>query len=74
MMVSPTRVAEPSTILVLSAMPTQNPARSYSPSAYMSGISAVSPPSRAQPASRQPLATPAITVSAVSTSSLPVAK
>ena len=33
-----------------STAPTEKPARSYSPSAYMPGISAVSPPIRAQPA------------------------
>ena len=37
------------------------PARSYSPSAYMPGSSAVSPPSSAQPACLQPSAMPAIT-------------
>ncbi len=44
------------------------------PPAYMPGISAVSPPTRAQPASRQPSAMPAITARACATSSLPVAK
>ncbi len=74
MMASPTRMDEPSTMRALSTRPTQNPARSYSPGAYISGISAVSPPSSAQPARRQPSATPEMTLAATSTSSLPVAK
>src|SRR3546814_7260690 len=36
-----------------STAPTVKPARSYSPSGYMPGISAVSPPIKAQPAIRQ---------------------
>jgi hypothetical protein len=39
-------------IRLFSTTPTANPARSYSPSAYIPGISAVSPPISAQPASR----------------------
>ena len=42
--------------------PTQNPARSNSPGRVMSGSSAVSPPSRAQPTSRQPAAMPSTSV------------
>ncbi|MNY17266.1 hypothetical protein D3C86_1505720 [compost metagenome] len=64
----------PSMILRFSTAPTAKPARSYSPSGYMLGISAVSPPISAQPASSQPWAIPWITVAAVSTSSLPQAK
>ncbi len=41
-----------------STAPTAKPARSYSPSGYMLGISAVSPPISAQPASSQPRAMP----------------
>ena len=52
----------------------RNPARSYSPSGYMPGISAVSPPISAQPASSQPWAIPLTTSAAVSTWSLPQAK
>ena len=40
----------------------------------MPGISAVSPPTSAQPDKRQPSAMPAITASAIPPSSLPVAK
>ena len=57
-----------------STAPTVKPARSYSPGGYMSGISAVSPPIRAQPASSQPRAMPETTDTVVSTCSLPVAK
>ena len=41
-----------------STTPTQNPARSNSPGSIRPGCSAVSPPTSAQPASRQPSATP----------------
>ena len=41
-----------------SAAPTMKPARSYSPAAYMPGISAVSPPIRAHPFFLQPRAIP----------------
>ena len=41
-----------------------NPARSYSPSAYMPGISAVSPPMSAQPLFLQPRAMPDTTLAA----------
>jgi hypothetical protein len=64
----------PSMALDFSTTPTAKPARSYSPSGYMPGISAVSPPISAQPASSQPLAMPPTTEAAVSTSSLPQAK
>ena len=50
------------------------PARSYSPSAYMSGISAVSPPIKAAPACWHPSAIPETTFAAISISSLPQAK
>ena len=53
----------------LSTTPTAKPARSYSPGGYMPGSSAVSPPSSAQPARRQPSAMPSITRVACSTSS-----
>ncbi|CFN79844.1 Uncharacterised protein [Bordetella pertussis] len=58
----------------LSTAPTAKPARSYSPSGYIPGISAVSPPISAQPASSQPRAIPPTTAAAVSTDSLPQAK
>ena len=64
----------PVKILDFSTAPTAKPARSYSPSGYMPGISAVSPPIKAQPESSQPLAMPPITAAAVSTCSLPQAK
>jgi hypothetical protein len=44
---------------VRSTAPTAKPARSKSPFGYMPGISAVSPPSRQQPPSMHPAATPA---------------
>ncbi len=47
---SPVRTFEPSINCDFSTAPTVNPAISYSPSAYMPGISAVSPPTKAQPA------------------------
>ena len=56
-----------------STAPTAKPARSYSPSGYMPGISAVSPPISAHPDSSQPLAMPPTTDAAVSTDSLPQA-
>ena len=71
---SPCCTAEPSFSSLFSTAATVKPARSYSPGAYMSGISAVSPPISAQPASVQPLAMPPTTAAAVSMSSLPVAK
>ncbi len=49
-----------------STAPTMKPARSYSPSAYMPGISAVSPPISAQPLLRQPRAIPSTTSAATS--------
>ena len=55
-------------------VPTAKPARSYSPAGYMLGISAVSPPISAQPASSQPSAMPLITCVATPLSSLPQAK
>ena len=61
-------------IALFSTTPTAKPARSYSPAGYMLGISAVSPPISAQPASSQPRATPLITSVALATSSLPQAK
>jgi hypothetical protein len=67
-------MVRPSMIFDFSTAPTAKPARSYSPSGYMPGISAVSPPISAQPASSQPLAMPPTTSAAVSTSSLPQAK
>ena len=39
-------------------MPTANPAISNLPFSYVSGISAVSPPTRSQPANLQPLKIP----------------
>ena len=48
----------PSRIFDFSTAPTAKPARSYSPAGYMPGISAVSPPISAQPASSQPWAMP----------------
>ncbi len=71
---SPSAIVLPSMILLFSTAPTAKPARSYSPSGYMPGISAVSPPISAQPDSSQPCAMPLTTVAAVSTSSLPHAK
>ncbi|MCY1212281.1 hypothetical protein D9M72_240140 [compost metagenome] len=64
----------PVRIFDFSTAPTAKPARSYSPAGYMPGISAVSPPMRAQPESSQPRAMPPTTAAAVSTSSLPQAK
>ena len=54
----PGRTAAPSMIFACSTTPTAKPARSYSPGAYRSGSSAVSPPISAQLAWRQPSATP----------------
>ena len=71
---SPARSLLESTSFDFSTAPTVKPARSYSPGGYMSGISAVSPPISAHPASSQPLAMPATTSTVVPTSSLPVAK
>ena len=71
---SPLRTFAPSSSCDFSTAPTAKPARSYSPGGYMSGISAVSPPIRAQPDSVQPAAIPPTTATVVSTSSLPVAK
>ncbi len=71
---SPSRTLAPSRSFDFSTAATQKPARSYSPGGYMSGISAVSPPIRAQPDSSQPLAMPLTTATVVSTCSLPVAK
>jgi hypothetical protein len=51
-----------------STAPTAKPARSKSPLAYSPGISAVSPPIRAQPDSLQARAMPSTTVAAESTS------
>ncbi|MOA29508.1 hypothetical protein D3C78_1505260 [compost metagenome] len=56
--VSPAVIEVPLMILLLSTTPTVNPAISYSPSAYIPGISAVSPPINAQPDSLQPSAIP----------------
>ncbi len=56
-----------------SATPTAKPARSYSSSAYMPGISAVSPPIRPAPACTQPSATPETTCSSRAGSFLPQA-
>ena len=56
---SPALTFEPSMSFDFSTTPTVKPAMSYSPSAYMPGISAVSPPTSAHPAWRQPSATPA---------------
>ena len=53
----PTR--PPSISSVRSTTPMQKPARSNSPGSISPGCSAVSPPTRAQPASRQPSATAA---------------
>ena len=61
-------------IASFSTTPTAKPARSYSPAAYMPGISAVSPPISAQFACSQPVAMPPMTAAATSTSSLPLAK
>ena len=58
----------------LSTQPTAKPAKSYSPAGYMPGISAVSPPTKAQPDCSQPSAIPLITNAAVPTSNLPQAK
>ncbi|MNT24184.1 hypothetical protein D3C72_1596440 [compost metagenome] len=71
---SPACTFWPVRILLFSTAPTAKPARSYSPSGYMPGISAVSPPISAQPDSSQPLAMPPTTAAAVSTWSLPQAK
>jgi hypothetical protein len=56
---SPARTLLPSSSFDFSTAPTVNPARSYSPGGYMSGISAVSPPINAHPDSSQPFAMPA---------------
>ncbi len=45
-------------ISLFSTTPTANPAKSYSPSGYIPGISAVSPPTRAHPDWAQPSAIP----------------
>ena len=74
MSTSPLRTLLPSSSSDFSTAATQNPARSYSPGGYMSGISAVSPPISAQPDNSQPRAMPPTTAAAGSTSSLPVAK
>src|SRR3546814_10270799 len=58
---SPAATRPPSRNSDFSTPATQNPARSYSPGGYMSGISAVSPPTSAQPASSQPRAMPPTT-------------
>ena len=71
---SPGVMSRPVRIFDFSTAPTAKPARSYSPSGYMPGISAVSPPIRAQPLSSQPRAMPPTTAAAMSTSSLPQAK
>jgi len=70
----PAATLAPSRIFDFSTAPTAKPARSYSPSGYMPGISAVSPPISAQPASSQPRAMPPTTWAAVSTSRRPQAK
>ena len=59
---SPAATARPSRRSSRSTTPTQVAARSRSSGRMTPGCSAVSPPSRAQPASRQPAATPATTV------------
>ena len=64
----------PVKIFDFSTAPTAKPAKSYSPAGYMPGISAVSPPIKAQPDNSQPLAMPPTTAAAVSTSNLPQAK
>ncbi len=74
MTASPGAIDRPSMTADFSTTPTANPARSYSPSGYMPGISAVSPPIRAHPASSQPAAMPPITRAATSTSSLPASE
>ena len=56
---SPAPTARPSSRSSRSTTPTQVAARSRSSGRITPGCSAVSPPSRAQPASRQPAATPA---------------
>ena len=60
--------------LVRKILERAKPAKSYSPAGYMPGISAVSPPIKAQPASSQPRAMPFTTSVATATSSLPQAK
>jgi hypothetical protein len=71
---SPGRTRDGSRRLLLSTSPTQNPARSNRPASRVPGCSAVSPPSSAHPALRQPSATPA-TISATSSgTSRPTAK
>ena len=67
----PAAIERPSMMRVLLDDADAKPARSYSPAAYMPGISAVSPPISAQPACSQPAAMPLITAAATSTSSLP---
>ena len=71
---SPSCTCWPARIFAFSTAPTAKPARSYSPAGYMPGISAVSPPIRAQPEISQPRAMPPTTAAAVSTWSLPQAK
>ena len=71
---SPAVMLKPLMIFSLSTQPTAKPAKSYSPAGYMPGISAVSPPTSAQPDCSQPSAMPLITCAAVPTSSLPQAK
>ena len=53
--------------------PTQKPATSKSPAPYKPGISAVSPPDKAQPLFAQPSATPSTKEAQASTSNAPVA-
>ena len=64
MMTSPGCIVELSKIFALSTTPTVKPARSYSSSGIMPGCSAVSPPTREQPAWTQPSAMP-LTISAI---------
>ncbi len=67
-------MSEPVSMRLRSTAPTMKPARSYSPRAYMPGISAVSPPMSAQPFLLQPRATPETTLAQTLASSLATAK
>jgi hypothetical protein len=73
MSTSPAVMPEPSTMADFSATPTANPARSYSSSSYMPGISAVSPPIRPASDCTHPSATPETTCSSSAGSFLPQA-
>ncbi len=73
-MISPFWTFEPSMIRFFSTTPTAKPAMSNSSFEYRSGISAVSPPIRAQSACRQPAAMPSTICAIFAGSSLSTAR